>query len=489
MAVGAHQAHLRGGALRAPLACSDCHLLPESANVAAHIDGHATVTFGALAWMGGASPESIAETGSCSATYCHGGTLAGGALTAPVWNRGAAEAACGACHGLPPPPPHVQNPDCGRCHVGYTATSVVAATHVDGKVDLKRLECNGCHGSDTSAAPPSGPPERPPRRTSRSARTSSTCATAPSALASSARTATSLRPRRSTRTAPSSSPWGALATGGGATTPDWNRATATCAATYCHGATLTLGGGGALTAPVWTRVGDGQTACGSCHAAPPGLPHPPRTDCGRCHPGTTTADGAIDVAGGQHIDGTLDVAPVTCTMCHGTEGVNPAPPAGTRGETETSAVAVGAHQKHVRDGAIRKALDCAECHVKPTVMLHADGAVEVAWGALAANGTAPEWTRASATCSSTYCHGATLPIGGGIAEAPIWTAVSAGPTACNSCHGFAPPLPHPQNTDCNRCHEGTVLAGGAIDVVGGQHIDGPCRSRRVAAPPATAPRA
>ncbi len=153
MAVGAHQAHLRGGALRAPLACSDCHLLPESANVASHIDGHATVTFGALAWMGGASPEWIAETGSCSATYCHGGTLAGGALTAPVWNRGAAEAACGACHGLPPPPPHVQNPDCGRCHVGYTATSVVAATHVDGKVDLKRLECNGCHGSDDERRP------------------------------------------------------------------------------------------------------------------------------------------------------------------------------------------------------------------------------------------------------------------------------------------------------------------------------------------------
>ena len=118
-----------------------------------HIDGHATVTFGALAWMGGASPEWIAETGSCSATYCHGGTLAGGALTAPVWNRGAAEAACGACHGLPPPPPHVQNPDCGRCHVGYTATSVVAATHVDGKVDLKRLECNGCHGSDDERRP------------------------------------------------------------------------------------------------------------------------------------------------------------------------------------------------------------------------------------------------------------------------------------------------------------------------------------------------
>lgn len=59
MAVGAHQAHLRGGALRAPLACSDCHLLPESANVAAHIDGHATVTFGALAWMAARHPSGL----------------------------------------------------------------------------------------------------------------------------------------------------------------------------------------------------------------------------------------------------------------------------------------------------------------------------------------------------------------------------------------------------------------------------------------------
>ena len=100
-AVGAHQAHLRGTALRAPLACSDCHVVPEGKGTASHIDGRAIVTFGALARTGGASPTWTRDTGSCSATYCHGGTLGGGALTAPVWNRGAGEAACGACHGLP----------------------------------------------------------------------------------------------------------------------------------------------------------------------------------------------------------------------------------------------------------------------------------------------------------------------------------------------------------------------------------------------------
>ena len=47
-AVGAHQAHLRGTALRAPLACSDCHVVPEGKGTASHIDGRAIVTFGAL---------------------------------------------------------------------------------------------------------------------------------------------------------------------------------------------------------------------------------------------------------------------------------------------------------------------------------------------------------------------------------------------------------------------------------------------------------
>ncbi|WP_242339350.1 CxxxxCH/CxxCH domain-containing protein [Anaeromyxobacter sp. SG66] len=470
--VGAHQVHVRGGPLHAPIACSACHVVPQTVDAPGHIDnGREKVTFGAVAVMGGASPRWTRETATCSGTYCHGGTMGGGAHVAPVWNRGASEAACGACHGLPPPPPHVQNPDCGRCHLGYTASSVVAATHVDGKVDVKALECNTCHGSATSAAPPIGTAGE----------------TATTSLAVGAHQAHlrdgAVRARlgcTDCHVVPTAAlhangvaelTWGALATADGAS-PSFSPATATCAATYCHGATLSFGGG-QLTAPVWTRVGEGQASCGACHAAPPPLPHPQRTDCGRCHPGTLTADGsAIDVAGGKHIDGHLDLAPLTCTMCHGTDGVNAAPPAGTHGETATSELAVGAHQQHVRDGSIRKAVGCAECHVEPTVPLHSNGAVDLAWGALAAKGTAPEWTRASGTCSSTYCHGATLALGGGTAKAPVWTAVSDGPTACNACHGAPPPLPHPQATDCARCHPGTVLATGGIDVAGGQHIDG-----------------
>ncbi|ABS27246.1 CxxxxCH/CxxCH domain-containing protein [Anaeromyxobacter sp. Fw109-5] len=471
-AVGAHQVHVRGSALRAPLACSDCHVVPQGAGVASHIDGEARISFGALARAGGASPEWFRATASCSATYCHGATLHGGALTAPVWTGGASQAACGACHGLPPPPPHVQNPDCGRCHVGYSAGAVVAATHVDGKVDVKPLGCNGCHGSATSAAPPIG-------TAGDTANTTVAVGAHQEHLRDGA-----IRARlrcEDCHALPTETlhadgtvdlDWGALATADGAT-PSFDAGSATCSSTYCHGATL-AGGGGLLTAPVWTTVDGTQASCGACHLAPPGLPHPQRADCRPCHPGTLKPDGTgIDVAGGQHVDGTLDLAPLTCSMCHGSE-TNAAPPLSTLGESDTSAIAVGAHQKHVRTGPIRSAIECVECHVTPapTEYLHANGEVDVDWGPLAARGTTPAWARASATCASTYCHGATLALGGGTATTPVWTSVSEGPTACDACHGAPPPLPHPQSADCSRCHSGTVLADGGIHVAGGLHIDG-----------------
>ena len=181
------------------------------------------------------------------------------------------------------------------------------------------------------------------------------------------------------------------------------------------------------------------------------------------------ASGAIDVVRGQHIDGTVQVDGGGCTACHGTQGVNPAPPVGTNDETATTQRAVGAHQKHVRDGAIRKAFGCSACHAPVSDLTHANDVISLPFDGLASQGTTPSWT--GTTCSSTYCHGATLGAGGST-TAPTWTAVSAGPTACGSCHGFPPPLPHPQNPDCGRCHSDTVLAGGGIDLAGGRHIDG-----------------
>jgi predicted CxxxxCH...CXXCH cytochrome family protein len=144
VSVGAHEAHLRGGRLNRPVACEECHVVPTDT---AHADGVVKVTFGPLAAADGAPTAWDRGSATC-ATYCHGATLAGGSNVAPVWTRGAGEAACGACHGLPPPAPHAASADCGACHVGYTATSVDVSKHVDGRVQIgngAEGACGSCH--------------------------------------------------------------------------------------------------------------------------------------------------------------------------------------------------------------------------------------------------------------------------------------------------------------------------------------------------------
>ena len=182
-------------------------------------------------------------------------------------------------------------------------------------------------------------------------------------------------------------PFSGLASQG--TTPAWSGTT--CASTYCHGATL--GAGGSTITPTWTAVSAGPTACSSCHGAPPPLPHPQNTDCHRCHEGTVLATGAIDLAGGQHIDGTVQVSAGGCTACHGTDAVNPAPPLGTSGETLTTQRAVGAHQKHVVDGPIRKALACDGCHAPVSDLTHVNGTISLPFAGLASPGHDAELDR------------------------------------------------------------------------------------------------
>jgi predicted CxxxxCH...CXXCH cytochrome family protein len=266
--------------------------------------------------------------------------------------------------------------------------------------------------------------------------------------------------------------FGALASRGGA--PAWNPAALTCAGTYCHGGGL--GAGGVLTVPVWTAADGAASACGACHGFPPPAPHPPSTRCAGCHPGTVRDDGTIDLAGGQHVDGQLQVSGLSCQSCHGGQAGNAAPPFGTRGETSTTALAVGAHQAHVRDGELRAALACQACHPVPSGLGHSDGQVELAFGDLArSDGAAPAWSRAGASCASTYCHGATL-AAGGTATAPVWTRVDGTQRTCGACHGNPPAsvkgVAHPALADCHACHPDTVRADGTIDVAGQHHLDG-----------------
>jgi predicted CxxxxCH...CXXCH cytochrome family protein len=241
------------------------------------------------------------------------------------------------------------------------------------------------------------------------------------------------------------------------TTPAWTRATATCSNTYCHGATLT---GGTATAPIWTRTDGTQRACTSCHGAPPPNAYHTRADlaCAACHVGYT----ATTVNGASHLNGTIDYA-VGCTTCHGNSAqaasqaapLYAAPPTDAKGNTAITARGVGTHQIHLVNGTLRNALACSECHTVPSSQLHANGTVEVIFGALAKTGAAnPAWNGAS--CSASYCHGNFK--NGNTTYAPTWTVVAA--NKCGTCHGTtANPAPggtHPSvaATSCGTCHTG-----------------------------------
>jgi len=473
--VGAHQAHLVAGRLRGPLACAECHVVPPNLSGHPKLGGAVDITWGPLARAGGSAPSWSRATLSCAAAYCHGATLTGGTNIQPKWTQvDGTQAACGTCHGVPPPAPHPQQTGCGTCHTGYTATSVDVAIHVNGYVELNGARCTSCHGdagraTNLQAAPPTDVRNN----------------TATSAVGVGAHmqhvdpSLTKLRgPVPCTECHPLVTStdhavgknlvvemtWGPLATTDGVY-PTWDRATAGCAASYCHGTTLS---GGSNTSPIWTRVDGSQAACGTCHGVPPPVPHVQRLDCGTCHTGYTST--VVHMA--THVNGVLDAITLRCTTCHGDATapapIAAAPPKGVLLETLPSTRAVGAHQKHLNDGVLRKAILCTECHPVPTVANHADGVVDVVFGPLARAGTAtPTWNRAGLSCAASYCHGATLT--GGSLRTPIsWTRVDGTQVACGTCHGIPPPLPHVQSANCGGCHTG--YTDKVVNVA--THIDG-----------------
>lgn len=309
---GAHPAHLSAGAVDWGADCGACHDVPQHWADEGHIlrggvadPRPAEVVFADLAAHrppfadeGAGAPSYDAETATCSGVYCHGATLgAGGALTEPVWTGGADQAACGSCHGAPPPS-HAEVETCRGCHPGGDAV------HVDGALQLgEGDDCSGCHGSAESPAPPqdlSGnvlssaigvgahrAHVQAPRRL-RGPLECSECHPAVSSVDSPGHIDTPL-------------PAEVTLVGGGS----WDRDQATCD-TWCHGD----------SEPVWTRVGEGEVFCGSCHGVPPASP--PHTgemmlsDCAGCHPDTVDAFGNILRSGppgaetSEHMDGETD---------------------------------------------------------------------------------------------------------------------------------------------------------------------------------------
>jgi predicted CxxxxCH...CXXCH cytochrome family protein len=241
-----------------------------------------------------------------------------------------------------------------------------------------------------------------------------------------------------------------------ASEPVYDPDTGACSGVYCHGDPL--GDPAATdTRPVWTASQPAE--CGSCHGAPPAS-HPPVEACGSCHP---------DTAG--HIDGELAIGDGPgCSGCHGSDD-SPAPPRDLAGNTNRSAIGVGAHRGHLEARlALRGPMPCSSCHRVPDEITspgHIDSAAPVEVR-LVGGGA---WNRADATCTS-WSHGDSQ---------PVWTA-GAGQVSCGTCHGIPPAggshTPDMELTDCAGCHPATVDAFGNILRSGppgaetSEHMDG-----------------
>jgi len=465
--VGSHRAHLGTSDWHKQIACTECHQVPETIDDPGHIDSPlpAELTFGAL------SSLTQWDGQSCSASYCHGSALTGGTATEPVWTvADGSQSQCGSCHGMPPPDPHPQDTDCGKCHQsmnrGDGTKIAYPELHIDGHLDVVGgAACDSCHGGNGESAPP----QDTEGNTATTARgvgahrehlgasdwhkqiDCAECHIVPASTADIGHIDTPL---------PAELTFGPLA--GSA---QWNGTT--CSGSYCHGGTLT---GGAAVAPTWTRVDGTQSQCGSCHGRPPPPPHPQDSDCGKCHPTMTPGDNLTITYPELHIDGNLDVVDdQPCDTCHGGGG-DPAPPLDTLGNTDTTATGVGAHRRHLGVSTWHAEIPCTECHKVPTSVSsvgHLDTALpaEVTFGPMAG---AASWN--GIQCSNSYCHGSTLT--GGQHIAPVWTRVDGSQGQCDSCHGAPPPPPHPANSDCGVCHATMTAGAGMIITDPALHIDG-----------------
>lgn len=520
--VGAHTQHLQGSDWHKRFACETCHVVPQQVGDLGHIfiQGAtgpikdplpAEVVFTGL----GTGATWDHDTATCTNSYCHGDTMrqtdpvtnqtvmgAGGTLTQPMWTQvDGAQSKCGSCHGTPPPAPHPQNEDCGLCHQSMNPGDFAAGKfsypelHINGVVDVTSTQpCDSCHGGGGLSSPP------------RDAH-GNTATTAPGVGAHAQHMTTGSKWHapiacNECHLVPGSTtdqthldqidevyldptvmvPGSTLDTGGtggklqlpGAT---WNASALTCAGTYCHGGGHSPLLGGTAISPKWTKVDGTQSQCQSCHGMPPPAPHPPDSDCGKCHPTMLQGNPTTIMDPAKHINGTVEVIDdKPCDSCHGSGG-NPAPPIDTTMGTSTDLRGVGAHRNHLNPSTWHSEITCDQCHKVPASLEsigHIDSPLpaEVIFGNLA--GSTAAWN--GTTCSNVYCHGATLKDGtgpaGGNATKPVWTVVNGAQSQCGSCHGTPPPPPHPVDSDCGKCHPTMTPGGGLVITDPAKHIDG-----------------
>ena len=167
----------------------------------------------------------------------------------------------------------------------------------------------------------------------------------------------------------------------------YDQATGTCA-TSCHGP---------AGSPAWSSPA--PMVCGGCHTLPPApaTGHPSVSsslpDCAICHPDTVNADGSLNVAGGKHLNGTIEAA-------------------GMHGDFSSPAVKAPAFFNFL---AGTSTLDCKRCHGATY-----DGGIGPSCNACH---VALGWIGWTTNCS--FCHGAKTAAsqaGYSVATNPGWAA-------------------------------------------------------------------
>lgn len=239
--------------------------------------------------------------------------------------------------------------------------------------------------------------------------------------------------------------FGALAAAKGAQ-PAWDPASRTCSGVYCHGATL-----GRTAAVAWTYVDPGTVRplsqqCTLCHGFPPAAPHQSAapTDCKGCH-ASAAADGTVDVAGGLHVNGELEVTGGACGSCHANPPATGAHLAhygldGGSGFGDLSVLEDRFPGASPTAAPAVYAFGCGNCHPSSG---HRNGHADVVLfdaaapaGSLMGRSLATAtWDATTQTCSGVYCHssGQATPA---YKTTPRWdTGTKLG---CAGCHDNPP---------------------------------------------------
>jgi predicted CxxxxCH...CXXCH cytochrome family protein len=456
--VGAHLIHLREGDLTAPIACQECHRVPEATDTPGHADDAlpAEVTFGPRSQLADHAPRYNPSAVSCADTHCHGGrTIA--------WSpSGEGEPRCARCHGDPPAAPHPDEARCHLCHgevVDEQRRIVARDLHIDGVVQVQ-ARCDACHGRPEDGAPPpdlSG-------NTSRSAvgvgahlvhldggsmsrpLACGECHLVPETVGDAGHIDSGAAEVLLTGVA-----------GAQDRAPLYDPNQRRCVDSWCHGPSDAN-----LASPRWTDAT--SLTCSGCHGDPPAAPHPQIADCALCHAPVAGASGEI-ASPELHVDGVVQVlVPTACNACHGS--------------ATSDAPSTGAHAIHLAPEGPFRAVDCSDCHRVPTQVLaagHIDSEppAEVDFGGVAeAFSASPAFDGVS--CGGTWCHGGKTAFGfpsGGSDTAPSWNLPLQG-SGCTTCHAMPPPTPvHPPGPIfCSPCHSNVIGLGDFIDP--SRHVDG-----------------